>query len=155
MFSVPLSKVEVLVHRQSIVHSMVEFCDNAVIAQMGVPDMKLPIVYAIHYPERRFPVCEKLDLFKCNTLTFAKPDIDTFECLGFAYDALKIGGTMPAVMNAANEIAVSRFLNDEIEFLQIPYIIRKTMDAHTVKHNISITDVINADLWAREYGALI
>ena len=155
LFGVEPDNIEVYVHRQSIVHSMVEFCDNSVIAQMGVPDMKLPIVYAIHYPERKFPVCEKLDLFKCNTLTFAKPDIDTFECLGFAYDALKIGGTMPAVMNAANEIAVSRFLNDEIEFLQIPYIIRKTMDAHTVKHNISITDVINADLWAREYGALI
>ena len=152
LFDTKASDIEVYVHRQSIIHSMVEFEDRSVIAQLGIPDMKLPIVYALRYPNRDVSVNEPLDLFKVGTLTFEKPDTDTFECLNLAYRALSAGGSMPTVMNAANEIAVSRFLNDEVGFLQIPEIIKSTMDAHKNIENITITDVLNADAWAREYS---
>ncbi len=152
LFDTKSSDIEVYVHRQSIIHSMVEFEDRSVIAQLGIPDMKLPIVYALRYPNRDVSVNEPLDLFKVGTLTFEKPDTDTFECLNLAYRALSAGGSMPTVMNAANEIAVSRFLNDEVGFLQIPEIIKSTMDAHKNIENITITDVLNADAWAREYS---
>jgi len=152
LFDTKASDIEVYVHRQSIIHSMVEFQDHSVIAQLGIPDMKLPIVYALNYPNRSTPVNERLDLFKVGTLTFEKPDTDTFDCLNLAYRALSEGGSMPTVMNAANEIAVGRFLKDEIEFLQIPEIIKSTMDAHKNIDNITVSDVLSADAWAREYS---
>ncbi|MBE7049295.1 MAG: 1-deoxy-D-xylulose-5-phosphate reductoisomerase [Ruminococcaceae bacterium] len=152
LFDVSYEKIEVYVHRQSIVHSMVEFEDNSVIAQLGIPDMKLPIVYAINYPKRKTQVSEKLNLFEVGTLTFEKADTETFECLSLAYRAIREGGTMPAVMNAANEIAVEKFLLGEIGFLDIPEIIKQTMNAHTLVSDISISDIQNADTWAREYG---
>ncbi len=150
LFGVDADDIEVHVHRQSIVHSMVEFCDNSVIAQMGIPDMKLPIVYAMRYPDRSVPVHERLNLFKVGTLTFEEADTESFDCLSIAYESIKKGGTAPTVMNAANEVAVAKFLNDEISFLDIPVIIRKTLDKHSFKENITLDDVLKYDAWARE-----
>ena len=153
LFGVDAEDIEVYIHRQSIIHSMVEFQDRSVIAQLGNPDMKLPIVYALRYPCRDVEVGSRLNLFDIHTLTFDKPDPDTFECLSLAYRALSQGGTMSAVMNAANEIAVDKFLKGEIEFLQIPEIIKSAMDAHTPIVDFTIDDVLKADSWAREYSA--
>lgn len=150
LFSVPLSKVDVLVHRQSIVHSMVEFCDNAVIAQLGVPDMKLPIQYALTYPERLTMSDNALDLTKM-PLTFEYADSDTFKCLSLAYRAGEAGGTLPTVLNGANEAAVALFLEGKIGFLDIGDIVEMAMNEHIIIKNPQIQDILDADLWAREY----
>lgn len=150
LFSVPLSKVDVLVHRQSIVHSMVEFSDNAVIAQLGVPDMKLPIQYALTYPKRLSMEQNALDLTK-SALTFEKADDETFKCLKLAYRAGDAGGTMPAVLNGANEAAVALFLDGKIGFLDIGDIVESAIDEHKNIPNPKISDILQADLWAREY----
>ena len=150
LFGVPLSKVDVLVHRQSIVHSMVEFADNAVIAQLGVPDMKLPIQYALTYPERLTMSDNSLDLTK-TPLTFEYADKETFKCLALAYKAGEIGGTMPTILNGSNEAAVELFLNDKIGFLDIGDIVEMAMNDHKVIKNPEISDILDADLWAREY----
>ncbi len=155
LFDIDADDIEVYVHRQSIVHSMVEFMDNSVIAQMGIPDMRLPIVYAMHYPDRSTPVHERLDLYKVGNLSFEQPDRETFDCLNIASECIKKGGTSPTVMNAANEIAVAKFLNDEIGFLDIPLIIRQTLDAHDFKADITLDDVLKYDAWAREYAGNI
>lgn len=150
LFGVPLSKVDVLVHRQSIVHSMVEFSDNAVIAQLGVPDMKLPIQYALTYPKRLSMSENELDLTK-TPLTFEPADMDTFRCLKLAYDAGNAGGTMPAVLNGANEIAVELFLNGKISFLDIGNIVENAMMSHKNILTPAVSDILEADRWAREY----
>ena len=150
LFGVPFDKIEVLVHRQSIVHSMVEFCDNAIISQMGTPDMKLPIQYALTYPERLEMTKNELDLTK-TPLTFEKPDMDTFRCLPLAIKAGKIGGTMPAVLNGANEAAVALFLNGKIGFLDIAELVCCAMEEHKKQEVNSVLDVLSADAWAREY----
>lgn len=155
LFGVDVDDVEIYVHRQSIVHSMVMFEDNSVIAQLGIPDMKLPISYAMHYPKRDIAVSDELDLFKISALTFERPDYDTFKCLKYALDAMKIGGTAPTVMNAANETAVSEFLGGKIGFSDIAEIIKRTMDAHTVIENIDIDTVLAADKWARQYSEAV
>ncbi len=150
LFGVSFDKISVLVHRQSIVHSMVEFADNAIIAQLGVPDMKLPIQYAITYPAR-LPMQENaLDLTQ-KPLTFEEPDMDTFRCLSLAIQAGKIGGTMPAVLNGANEVAVALFLKGHIRFLDIAELVMGAMDAHNVIKSPALTDIFAADRWAREY----
>lgn len=151
LFGVDLEQIQVVVHPQSIVHSMVEYEDGAVIAQLGVPDMKVPIQYALTYPKRIANGFPKLDIFEAGNLTFEKPKIDKFPCLQLAYDAIKIGGTMPAVMNGANEIAVARFINKEIGFLDIPRLIENTMNTYTVIDSYTLDDVLQADKWAREY----
>lgn len=151
LFGVDLEQIQVVVHPQSIVHSMVEYEDGAVIAQLGVPDMKVPIQYALTYPKRIANGFPKLDIFEAGNLTFEKPRIDKFPCLQLAYDAIKIGGTMPAVMNGANEIAVARFINKEIGFLDIPRLIENTMNTYTVIDSYTLDDVLQADKWAREY----
>ena len=149
LFNVDVDNIEVYIHRQSIVHSMVEFCDGSVIAQLGVPDMKLPISYAINYPERGALVCDRLNLFEVGTLTFAKPDYDTFKCLSLAVKAVKEGGIMPTVMNAANEVAVDAFLNRKISFLGIAEVVEETMKK--VKNSaLSIEAILNADATSRE-----
>jgi len=130
LFAKTPSDIGVVVHPQSIVHSMVEFVDRSVIAQLSVPDMKGAIAYAMSYPSRLHDVMEPLDLASIGQLTFMEPDMDCFPCLAYAYDALREGGTMPAVLNAANEVAVEGFLDGKIGFMDIPKIIRKTMDAH-------------------------
>ncbi len=155
LFDVPLEKIQVTVHPQSIIHSAVEYEDGAVIAQLGVPDMKVPIQYALTYPRRVKNTFKKLDLFETATLTFERPQTDKFKCLSLAYRAIETGGTMPCVMNGANEVAVNRFLNGEIEFLQIPEIIERVMNGHTVKYNYTLEDVLAADKWSREAAAEI
>ncbi len=127
LFDVKLNQVEVVVHPQSILHSAVEFMDGAVIGQMGTPDMRLPILYALFYPNRKTLYADKLDLFKVGTLTFEKPDMETFFGLALAYDAMEVGGNMPTVFNAANERAVAKFLNNKIKFLEIPQIVSESM----------------------------
>lgn len=151
LFRMPLERIEVLVHRQSIVHSMVRFADNAVIAQLGVPDMKLPIQYAITYPKRMTMVGNAPDFCSCGALTFDHPDTDTFRCLPLAYRAGKIGGSMPTVLNGANEEAVSLFLQDKIRFLSIAELVEAAMDAHKTVENPSLEDIMQTDVWAREY----
>ncbi|MDR4476007.1 MAG: 1-deoxy-D-xylulose-5-phosphate reductoisomerase [Nitrospira sp.] len=150
LFDIPETQIEVLVHRESIIHSLVEYRDRSVIAQLGLPDMRTPISYAMRYPERMPLDLPSLDLTEIATLTFYKPDHDRFPCLQLGFDALRIGGTMPATMNAANEVAVDAFLQNGIRFLDIPEIIRSTMEAHTPRLIAGLDDALEADRWARE-----
>jgi 1-deoxy-D-xylulose-5-phosphate reductoisomerase len=150
LFGVGHEKVCVTVHPQSVLHSAVEFKDGAVIGQMGTPDMKLPINYALFYPDRMPMKSEKLDLFKVGSMTFEKPDTDTFRGLALAYDAAKAGGTMPTVFNAANEEAVARFLDHKIGFLDIYEEIEKAMNAHKVIADPTVAQILDAEKEARE-----
>lgn len=152
LFDVEVDQIEVLVHPQSIVHSAVEYEDGAIIAQMGEPDMRIPIQYALTYPKRVKNSFPRVDFVKRSNLTFEKPDMETFQCLSLAYRALKTGGTLPAVLNGANEVAVARFLKGELTFLQIPALIERTMDAYTVKYEYTLDDLLEADAWARAYA---
>jgi 1-deoxy-D-xylulose-5-phosphate reductoisomerase len=149
LFDIAPGKIKVLVHPQSIVHSMVEYHDGAVVAQLGMPDMKGPIAYALSYPERLSDVSPALDLAKVGTLTFEEPDLDRFPCLAYAFDALNAGGSMPAVLSAANEVAVKYFLEEKIGYNDIVRVIRTTMDAHTPSNIKTVEDALKADLWAR------
>jgi 1-deoxy-D-xylulose-5-phosphate reductoisomerase len=150
LFDMQPDKIKVLVHPQSIVHSLVEYSDGAVVAQLGMPDMKGPIAYALSYPERLGDVSPALDLAAVGTLTFEEPDLDRFPCLAYAYDALEAGGSMPAVLSAANEVAVKYFLEEKIGYTDIARVIRKTMDAHTPSPVKTVEDALRADLWARQ-----
>lgn len=152
LFDVDVDQIEVLIHPQSIVHSAVEYEDGAIIAQLGEPDMRVPIQYALTYPKRVKNPFPRVDFAQRSNLTFDKPDIDTFKCLSLAYRALKTGGTLPAVLNGANEVAVARFLKGEISFLQIPALIEQTMDAYTVKYEYTLEDLLEADAWAKAYA---
>lgn len=153
LFDVDSDQVEVVVHPQGIVHSMVEFEDKAILAQMGLPDMELPIQYAITYPERlAMPDKAKLDFSQTNKLTFSKPDLEKFRSLALAYEASQEGGAMPAVLNAANEIAVQAFFDKKIRFIDIPIIVEHTMKAlrsNVLYHPKNIDDILAADSWAR------
>jgi len=149
LFDVPAEKISVNIHPQSIIHSMVEYVDGCVIAQLGTPDMKAPIAYALSYPERVTSGVKPLDLTSLSGLTFFKPDSERFPCLELAYRALGEGESMPAVMNAANEVAVEAFLADRISYLQIARLIEKTMDAHQAHPLVSIEEVLETDLWGR------
>ncbi|MGL6064823.1 MAG: 1-deoxy-D-xylulose-5-phosphate reductoisomerase [Fusobacteriaceae bacterium] len=152
LFGVSYDDIEVLVHPQSIIHSMVEFKDSSVIAQLGVPDMKLPIQYAFTYPSRKEnQIMEKLDFLKVSTLTFEKPDTETFKGIELAFKAGKIGGTMPSVLNAANEVAVELFLKGKIKFLEIYDIIIESMDRHIPLEVTSIEIIKESDRETREY----
>ncbi|OGW48706.1 MAG: 1-deoxy-D-xylulose-5-phosphate reductoisomerase [Nitrospirae bacterium GWC2_57_9] len=150
LFSIPPERIKVLVHPQSIVHSMVEYVDGAVVAQLGMPDMKGPIAYALSYPDRLSDVSPRLDLASIGTLTFEEPDLDRFPCLAYAFDALKAGGSMPAVLSAANEVAVKYFLEERIGYGDIARVIRDTMDRHAVMPLKTVEDALKADLWARQ-----
>jgi 1-deoxy-D-xylulose-5-phosphate reductoisomerase len=150
LFDIAPDKIKVLVHPQSIVHSMVEYHDGAVVAQLGMPDMKGPIAYALSYPERLSDVSPTLDLAQVGTLTFGEPDLDRFPCLAYAFDALKAGGSMTAVLSAANEVAVKYFLEEKIGYTDIARVIRTTMDAHTPSNIKTVEDALKADLWARQ-----
>lgn len=151
LFDVDYDNIQVVVHPQSIVHSMVEYVDGSVIAQLSVPDMRLPIQYALNYPERDEAVINKLDFYKLSELTFEKPDIDTFRCLKLAYEAGKKGGNMPAIMNGANEVAVDLFLKDKIKYLQIEEIIEECMNKFEYIHKSSIENILETDQKVREY----
>ena len=150
LFNTPVDKIQVNIHPQSIIHSMVEYVDGCVIAQLGTPDMKAPIAYALGYPERITTGVKPLDLTAYSGLTFFNPDHDKFRCLQLAYCAITSGESMPAVMNAANEIAVAEFLEGRIGFTQIVETIEQTMDAHDAHNLQSIDEVLKADLWGRE-----
>ncbi|MHB8058489.1 MAG: 1-deoxy-D-xylulose-5-phosphate reductoisomerase [Desulfuromonadaceae bacterium] len=149
LFNTPAEKIQVNIHPQSIIHSMVEYVDGCVIAQLGTPDMKAPIAYALAYPERIATGVRKLDLTAFSGLTFFNPDLNKFRCLELAYRAMAAGESMPAVMNAANEIAVSEFLVGRIDFTQIAETIERTMDAHSAHNLHTIEEVLKADLWGR------
>ena len=155
LFGVDVDQIEVLVHPQSIVHSAVEYEDGAIVAQLGEPDMRVPIQYALTYPQRVKNPFPRVDFTKRNNLTFDKPDMETFKCLSLAYRALKTGGTLPAVLNGANEVAVARFLKGDIGFLDIPELIEQTMDAYTVKYDYTLEDLLDADAWAKDYAAKV
>ena len=151
LFGLSLDQVEVVIHPQSIIHSAVEFTDGSVLAQMSPPDMKLPIQYAMTYPERVKTVIERLDLFKIGELTFKKPDFGRFPCLALAREAAKTGGGMPAVLNAADEVAVEAFIAGKICFTDIPKVVEKTMKAYVPSGNLpSLAEVVEIDQWARE-----
>ena len=150
LFSLPHEMIDVVVHPQSIVHSMVEFHDGALLAQISVPDMRGPIAYALSYPRRLASTVPRLELAAVQQLTFHKPDAKNFPCLQLAYDALREGGTMPAVLNAVNEVAVNAFLEKRINFGRIPVIIKKVMNSHTRGKAAELGVVIEVDRWARE-----
>ena len=150
LFDIPESRIDVLIHRESIIHSLVEYEDRSMISQLGLPDMRTPISYAMRYPDRLPLDLPSLDLAEIGTLTFCKPDHDRFPCLRLGYESLRIGGTMPAAMNAANEIAVDAFLNGGIRFTDISDIIQSTMQAHTPTPVVSVEAALEADRWARE-----
>ncbi len=145
LFGVEIEQIEVVIHPQSIIHSMVEYVDGAIIAQLGTPDMKLPIQYALYYPERRFLPGERVDFSALSKLTFEKPDVDTFYGLRLAMEAGKAGGSLPTVFNAANELAVSKFLNRKIGYLQIPEIIEACMRAHKNIPNPSVEEILETE----------
>ena len=150
LFGLPIDKIDVLIHPQSIIHSIVEFTDGSYIAQLSQPDMRGPIAYALSYPERLFSVVEPLPWEKLPGLTFQRPDTATFPCLSIAYAALEKGGTLPAVLNASNEIAVRAFLDGIISFNRIPVIINKVIESHSVQPADDIAAILEADRWARE-----
>lgn len=149
LFGIGPERINVLIHPQSIVHSMVEYVDGSVVAQLGMPDMRGPIAYALSYPDRLEGASPPLDLANVGTLTFEEPDQSRFPCLSYAYEALKAGGTMPAVVSAANEAAVKHFLEEDIGFMDIPRVIRMTMDAHQPEPVRTVEDALRADIWAR------
>lgn len=142
LFDVEMEQIEVVVHPQSIIHSMVEYVDGAIIAELGTPDMKLPIQYALYYPERRFLPGERVDFATLSQLTFEKPDMDTFAGLRLAMEAGKAGGSLPTVFNAANELAVDKFLNRRIQYLEIPEIIETCMGNHKTINNPTVDEIL-------------
>ncbi|KAB7668671.1 1-deoxy-D-xylulose-5-phosphate reductoisomerase [Bacillus sp. B1-b2] len=151
LFSLPYDKIDVLLHKESIIHSMVEFHDSSVMAQLGTPDMRMPIQYALSYPDRMKLInADRLDLASIGKLHFEQMDLNRFRCLAFAYEAGRIGGTMPTVLNAANEIAVQRFLNREISFLQIEELIERALDTHQTIHHPSLEEIQEVDRQTRK-----
>lgn len=152
LFGLPVDQIEVVIHPQSIIHSLVEFVDGSVLAQMGVPDMRLPIAYALSYP-RRLPLnSSSLDLCHTAQLTFEAPDLEKFPGLKLGYAAARQGGTMPAVFNAANEVAVAAFLAGRLDFLGIPRVAAQTMAAHQPQPLENLAQVLAVNLWARDYA---
>lgn len=145
LFGIHPEKIEVVIHPQSLIHSMVEFTDGSVKAQLGMPDMKLPIQYALLYPERPHAPHPRLDFGSLQQMTFFKPDMIKFRCLGLAFDALRRGGSVPAVLNAANEVAVQLFLEEKIPFSMIPLLIEEMLTSHTVEQNITLDSLIRID----------
>lgn len=153
LFDVDLDRIEVVVHPQSIIHSAVEYADGGIMAQLGAPDMKLPIQYALFYPDRRPMSGKRVNFFDLGAMTFEKPDMDSFQGLKLAYEAAQIGGSMPTVYNAANEKAVSLFLNRKIKFLQIPEVIEACMQNHKNILMPSVDDILNTEAEAYDYIA--
>ncbi|MFA4029350.1 MAG: hypothetical protein GDYSWBUE_000022 [Candidatus Fervidibacterota bacterium] len=153
LFDTPPEKIEVLIHPQSIIHSMVEFVDGSIKAQLSLPDMRLPIQYALLYPHRLPSPVSGCDLLSIGSLTFEQPDVVRFPCLRLAREAASIGGTMPAVMSAADEVAVNAFLRDEIGFMDIPRLIESVMQAHDAISNPSLDELLEVDAWARRFAS--
>jgi 1-deoxy-D-xylulose-5-phosphate reductoisomerase len=145
LFGIAREKIEVVIHPQSIIHSMVEFVDGSIKAQLGVPDMKIPIQYALTFPERPESSYRRVDFGTLKEMTFFAPDLEKFRCLALAYRALTMGGTAPAVLNAANEVAVELFLNERLPFNAIPLLIEEALANHTPTYNVTLNDLIRAD----------
>jgi 1-deoxy-D-xylulose-5-phosphate reductoisomerase len=152
LFDMPASRIAVVVHPQSVVHSMVELVDGSLIAQLGVTDMRLPIQYAFSYPDRWPAPLPPLDLARAGRLEFSEPDLEAFPCLALAYRALAAERSLPAVLNAANEVAVAGFLDGRVGFRSIPEIIERTMNAHTPSAGSTLAELRSVDRWAREYA---
>lgn len=150
LFNVDYDNINVVIHPESIVHSMVEYGDGSILAHLGPKDMRIPIQYALTYPERKNNSFPKIDLTEIGKLNFYKPDFKKFPSLLLAYEAGRVGGTLPAVLNAANEEAVSMFLNKQISFIQIPEIVEKVMSVHSPEFYPNLEEIINIDLWARK-----
>lgn len=150
LFSVPPEQIQILIHRESILHSAVEYCDHSVIAQLGAPDMRLPIQYALFWPNRVPGPARELDLFSCGSLSFAQPDLDTFRCLALAIQAAKEGGTAPTILNGANEVAVSQFLEEKIGFLDIARAVEHALDVVPREQADTLAAIRRADKLARE-----
>lgn len=150
LYAMPPEKISIVVHRESIIHSLVEYCDNAILAQMGTADMRLPIQYALSWPERIPGPATELDMLSCPNLTFAKPDPDTFACLGLALKAAKLGGNAGAVLNGANEAAVGLFLQEKIRFTDIARLVERAMEQIPVQPVSALEDVLEADAQARQ-----
>lgn len=151
LFDIDYNNINVIIHPQSIIHSMVEYIDGSIIAQLSNTDMRHPIQYALEYPNRTQATVGYLDLIKNNTLAFEEPDLETFECLQLAYNAGKIGGTMPAVVNIANEEAVELFLNEKIKFLDIPKVIKSSMEKFKSINEFDLEDILSLELEVRNY----
>lgn len=152
LFDVEPSKIQMVIHPQSIIHSMVQFTDGSIIGQLGVPDMRIPIQYALSYPYRIPLNVERLDLFKVASLTFREPDMEKFPCIRIAYDSIKAGGNIPCIMNAANEIAVAAFLRDRIRFTEIPSVIEKTIGKCNFVAKPDIDDIFESDREGRIFA---
>ena len=151
LFNLPTEKIEIVIHPQSIIHSMVEFKDKSIKAQLGLPDMKIPIQYALTYPSHHDADWKELDLTEIHSLTFEKPDFKKFPCMKLAFDALAAGGTAPAVLNVANEQAVYKFLNKEISFNEIPKIIEMACEKHELVSAPSLDEILNIEIWATNF----
>lgn len=151
LYDVSYDQIQVVVHPQSIVHSMVQYQDGTVMAQLGCTDMRLPIQYALTYPDRVASNFPRVDFYELGKLTFEKPDMETFRGLKLAFEAGRIGGTMPCIMNGANEVAVEAFLRGQAGFLDIYHLIEKAMEAGTVEYKPNLEQLLAADKWAREY----
>ncbi|ADL13111.1 1-deoxy-D-xylulose 5-phosphate reductoisomerase [Acetohalobium arabaticum DSM 5501] len=152
LFDVEFTDIEVVVHPQSIIHSLVQFKDTSIIAELGLPDMKVPIQYVLTYPQRQENNLERLNLAEVGRLDFEEPDRELFPCLDYAYQAGELGGTMPAVLNAANEVAVARFLAGKLKFIEIPKVIKRVMEQHQIVESPNLTEILAADSWARTQG---
>lgn len=152
IFGVPYEKIEVIIHPESKIHSMVEFIDGSIMAQIGESDMRIPIQYSLSYPERLNNNFKRLNFSEIKSFTFRQPDTEKFPCLKYAIEAGKTGGTMPAVLNAANEICVQKFLEDKIKFLDIAKIIKKTMGAYELIPNPTLGQILETDKWARKFA---
>ncbi len=150
LYNMPYEKIDVVMHPQSIIHSLVEFRDNSVIAQLGNPDMKIPIQYALSYPKRFNSNSKRLNLLEIKNLSFGKPDFELFPCLKYAYDTGSKGGTLSAVLNAANEVAVYAFLDNKIKFLDIPKLINKMIAEHNIIKNPSLNEILDVDKKVKE-----
>ncbi len=155
LFDMPVEKIVVQIHPQSVIHSMVEYIDGSIIAQMGITDMRVPVSYALSFPQRLPLHLPRLDLFQKGGLTFQAPDFDRYPCLKLAYQSIEIGETMPAILNASNEVAVSAFLDGTIRFTDIPILIQRVMEDHDVKSVRTVEDILKADHWARERAKAI
>lgn len=155
LFNLGVEKIRVLIHPEALIHSMVEFNDGVIMAQLSAADMRIPIQYALSYPQRLVNKLSGIDFYSLSKLHFEKPDLEKFPCLGLAYQAARQLGTMPAVLNAANEVSVNNFLNKRIEFLAIPRIVEKVMRRHRRIVNPGLADIMAADAWAREEAACI
>ncbi len=155
LFDMPVEKIVVQIHPQSVIHSMVEYIDGSIIGQMGITDMRVPISYALSFPQRLPLSLHRLDLFQKGGLSFHAPDLNRYPCLKLAYQSIEIGETMPAILNASNEVAVNAFLDGAIKFTDIPLLIQRVMEDHDVKSVHTVEDILKADHWARERAKAI